>query len=488
MNQLHLGHRLGAVGTAALQRYQNERNIYSLQHQEHLTFAFSKSQRDPSEAASELSIRAQAHAGGVNCLAFHQDDTRYLISGGGDASIRLWDLEKPGASSPPTYVPTATLSKSNEQAHTHAITSLSIYPFDPTPTTLLSTSFDESLRLTSITPTSLQPVHSFSLGYGTYTHAVSPVPSATPLIAVGTAHQAIRLLDLRSGLTTHSLPGHNGGIYALAWSPTSTHLLVSGSHDGRVLFFDVRRANAAFASLNLDDSIGFDPTEIPLSSRSQPPQLLNFSSLAHNGPVTSVQFHPSPNPTSLITTGHDQRIRLWDLSTGRNDLVHFGPRIRNARIGHLAPLLTPASHVTKSSREALFWPNDDARGEIMMHSLREGELIRVMRLRDLDRVDAAREKSRVARLTSRGRINQIAWRDMKGDVAGGGLEMYSAHGDGSIGVWKAEVDESEEEEDETGGGEGQGRIEDGEREKKRKRNAELLGELVQGLTKATRTV
>jgi DNA excision repair protein ERCC-8 len=481
MNQLYLGHRLGAVGSASSQRYQNERNIYSLEHHENLTFALSSTQHSSSEESSDVGS-IQAHAGGVNCLAFHQDDTRHLVSAGGDAAIRLWDLEEP-SSNKPTYVPIASLSKSNDQAHQHAITSLSTYPFDPTPTTLLSTAFDDTFKLTSITPSSLQPIHSFSLGYRAYTHAISPIPSTTPLIAVGTAHPAIRLLDLRSGLSTHSLPGHNGAIYSLAWSPVTPHLLISGSHDGRVLFFDVRRANAAFASLNHDNSIGFDPSEQPSLLSSQP-QLLNFSSVAHTGPVTSVQFYPSSNPSSLVTTGHDQRIRLWDLTTGRNELVHFGHRIRNNRIGHLAPLLTPPGYAMKAAREALFWPNDDARGEIMMHSLREGELIRVMKMRGLDVADAQREKGKVARLRSKGRINQIVWRGVSAETTGG-LEMVSAHGDGSIGIWKAEVDEEEEEEDGTGK-EVEVDSEEEERIRKRKRNVEMLGELVQGLTKATR--
>ena len=494
MNQLHLGHRLGAVGSATLQRYQNERLLYSLEHHQDVNFAFTKSAyKEPDRSGHAPEIRSKAHPTGVNCLAFDHNDARYLVSGGADASVRLWDLETTtGSPASPTFHPVAGLARNDKSSHTHAITSVSIYPFDPEPTTLLSTSFDKSLKLTSITPSSLQPIHSFPLDYAPYTHAISPLPTAASLIAVGTAHPAIRLLDLRSGLSTHSLQGHNGAIYSLAWSPTTAHLLVSGAHDGRVLFFDVRRANAAFASLDLDDAVGFDPSQQPLAE-SQP--ALNFSALAHNGPVTSVQFHPGNiTPTTLVTAGHDQRIRLWDLATGRHELVHFGPRIRNSRSGTLSPLLTPPGHVSKASREVLLWPNDDARGDVMMHSLREGNLIRVMRMRGIDRVEMSKDKSKVARLTSQGRINQLAWR-MGDCVPGGGLEMYSAHGDGSICVWKPEVegeeDEVEQDHEVTKGKATGSRIgfnaavegDDEDRDKKRKRKAEMLGDLVQGLTK-----
>ena len=493
MNQLQLGHRLGAISSSSLQRYQNERQLYSLEHQLEQKFAFTRSVEEEADALSDpLEIRNRAHPAGVNCLAFDYTSARYLVSGGADASVRLWDLESTsGVSGSPIYHPVASLSRNDKSSHTHAITSISIYPFDPDPTTLLSTSFDKSLKLTSIAASSLQPIHTFNLDYAPYTHALSPIPSSAPLIAVGTAHPSIRLLDLRSGLSTHSLPGHNGAVYSLAWSPTTSHLLISGSHDGRVLFFDVRRANAAFASLDLDDAVGLDPSQQPIS-RSGP--TLNFNALAHNGPVTSVQFYPcTTTPTTLVTAGHDQRIRLWDLATGRDELVHFGPRIRNSRVGNLSPLLTPPGHVSKASREVLLWPNDNARGDIMMHSLREGNLIRVMRMKGIDRVELSKDKSKVAKLTSQGRINQAVWR-MGDSVPSGGLEMYTAHGDGSICAWKPEVadeaDEDEEEEMVEGVkakgpriGFNPGEEVDEEQDRKRKRKAEMLGDLVQGLTK-----
>ena len=270
------------------------------------------------------------------------------------------------------------------------------------------------------------------------------------------------------------------------------HLLVSGSHDGRVLFFDVRRANAAFASLDLDDAIGLDTSQQSLP-KSNP--TLNFSNLAHNGPVTSVQFHPSAStPTTLVTAGHDQRLRLWDLTTGRHELIHFGPRIRNSRTGNLSPLLSPAGQVSKASREILLWPNDDSRGDIMMHSLREGNLLRVMRMRGIDRAELSQNQSRVSRLTRPGRINQIIWR-VGESVPHGSVEMYSAHGDGTICAWKPEVDDEIDEDDSDSGEDTPGQKSTGptigfnaaapaedEREKK-KRKAAALGDLVSGLSK-----
>ena len=90
----------------------------------------------------------------------------------------------------------------------------------------------------------------------------------------------------------------------------------------------------------------------------------------------------------------------------------------------------------------------------MMHTLREGELVRLMKTKGVDRGEIAKEKSRAVKITSKGRINQIVWRRGEG-WGSGGLEMFSGHGDGSLGVWRAVVGgEMSEDEDGEGGGHG----------------------------------
>jgi len=210
------------------------------------------------------------------------------------------------------YNPKATLSRSTPSSHTHALTSISIYPFDPVPSTLLTTSYDKTLKVTSITPeqpgsithlrTRLHTVHAFAI----------PASGFSTAHRGGTAHPAIRLLDLRSGLATHSMTGPNGAVYSIAWSPRASHILASGSSDGRVLFFDIRRAQRGIRISGPrrrrrrgrhSPSLGHDARR----------ELLDFNAVAHNGPVTGVQWTPSGD--KIVTAGHDQRIRVW----GRRD-------------------------------------------------------------------------------------------------------------------------------------------------------------------------
>src|SRR6202021_809434 len=79
-----------------------------------------------------------AHKAGANCLTIDNNDGRFLISGGAEADINLFDLEAKIEGH--VYQPAATISRSSLGAHTHAISALCLYPFDPTPRTLITTS------------------------------------------------------------------------------------------------------------------------------------------------------------------------------------------------------------------------------------------------------------------------------------------------------------------------------------------------------------
>ncbi|KAL9623069.1 MAG: hypothetical protein Q9160_002583 [Pyrenula sp. 1 TL-2023] len=511
MNSYLLAQRFGRLSPQAFQRAQNEQLIQTIEPDPDIAFAIktavasdlpqpSSTQRNLSSVrdvqASSAIPEVRAHKASVNVLAIDQQAGRCLISGGTDASIRLWDLETPnlttGSSSDfltnptATYNPAASLLRSHPSSHTHSLTSLSLYPHDPTPTTILSTSHDNTLKVTLIRPSShtLSPIHSFPLPSTPHAHSL-PTSPTTPhphLIAVGTSHPLLPLLDLRTGSSTHSLPGHTSAILSVAWSPSpsSPHTLASSSASGLVLLHDIRRANSAYATLDAEDAIGvLPPAHTPEYAGREP--LLDWNARAHSGPVTGIVFTASGR--QIVTCGHDQRIRVWDAATGRNELVHFGPRVRNQRYGEFKPLLSPAGFEgSRSGRggETMLWANDDAKGEILEFDLLEGSLRRVLRVPGVDRSNVkvggrgkGRQVARPERMLGAGMTNTMIWRMNAG--SGAGVEMYSGHGDGRIRAWVSGSGAAEEDED--------AREREAEEEARRKRKRDVLGELVEGLTK-----
>ena len=474
MNQVHLARVLSLRSPASLQRIHNELLIYSIGPQPS-AFDGVRSKQSSNTQQRTLSAEADqpiAHNSGTNCLDIDNNDGKFLVSGGADACIRLWDLE--ATQKEDIHHSVASISRSSPGAHTHAITAAKFWTFDPEPSTLISASFDKSVKLTAITPTSLESVYTFPLDHAPYTIALSHIPSAHPLIAVGTQGTALRLLDLRSGLGTHSLPGHNGGVYSIAWSPKYDYLLASGAADGRVVLFDIRRATAAFGSLDLDDAVGVVGDDFHTGVGARIP--LDWNARAHAGAVTSVSWTAAGD--KIVTAGHDNRIRVFDAATGKNDLVHFGPRIRNGRIGPLNFLLSP-SGCAQRGKEFLYWPNDDGKGDVYVHSLHEGHLVNVLSTPGVQRTNTQQAKrDNIAKLTSGGRINDLAWRINA--ASGRSMELYSGHGDGRIFCW-APTAHNEAESFENDGHIGNvPQLNEQEKAKKRKRD--MVGDLVAGLS------
>ncbi|KAJ5954726.1 hypothetical protein N7501_009005 [Penicillium viridicatum] len=447
MNSYLLNRALGSVTPNEFHVAQTTRLVHNIEPAPGIRFSSRRAtaptdqpEDDVAPLDQELGVTAEvfAHKSGVNCLAVDQFEGRYMISGGADPSIHLWDLESRGSELEHVHQSCASVSKSSyPDAHTHAITSLSIYPFDPVPSTIFSTAHDGTLKLSALQSPSITPIHTFNLDCTPYSHSFSSQPGSTLLVAVGTSERSVRLVDLRSGLSTQGLPGHNGAVLSVEWAPHRPHLLASASVDNRVIIFDVRRGghNSAIATLDMDDPVGLvapGTGSVPVSYESRP--AFSRHARAHNGPVTGVRW--TSNGSHIVTTGQDSRIRVWDSATGANTLVHFGPRVRNSSSSHLAeraPLIVPRGSMNPG-HETLLWPNfneQDDRGEIFMFELREGTLVKRLRVPGL-MAGSQNVRGRSSALSA-GRINDLVWRG--NGASGEGIELFSAHGDGTIRTW-----------------------------------------------------
>ncbi|OIW28887.1 WD40 repeat-like protein [Coniochaeta ligniaria NRRL 30616] len=488
MNELLFERSTGNLGPNAFARLQTTQLLRSFRPAPHFRFDGGETgiAADHEDDEGEPAVSLWAHQAGVNALALDRFDGRILVSGGSDATIRIWDLEQsPSPHEAHAYRPVAQIARGEAQplsssgpnssrrqaaapaapatpgAHRFGITHLSFYPFDSA--AFLSSSYDTTLKLWSTRTAQLSG--SFALGSKVYTHAVSSVASHL-LVACGTQHPAVRLVDLRSGAAVQSLvaPGQVGGsagaVLAVAWSPRHEHVLASGTTDGAVRIWDVRRASGLVGLLDQEDSLGIgvraqrtDGSSAGATAFAELQQRgIRMSARAHTGAVNGLTW--TDDGEFIVSAGHDQRIRVWDAATGANTLASFGPTIRNRAVGTVHGMFVTPVGLTPPRSELLVWPNEN---EILVLDLHRGSV--VTRLRGTGpTVAAVRARGGAAggERTVRNRVTSLVWRGAGGGGGSSGVVMggtgaaggiYSGHLDGQIRAWMPAV-EGDDEEDE----------------------------------------
>ncbi|XP_066472225.1 DNA excision repair protein ERCC-8 isoform X1 [Tiliqua scincoides] len=254
------------------------------------------------------------HASGVSTLDIEPVEGRYMLSGGSDGVIVLYDLEN--FSRKPCYTCKAVCSigRSHPDVHKFSVETVQWYPHDTGMFT--SSSFDKTLKIWDTN--TLQPAEVFNFEETVYNHHMSPVATKHCLIAVGTKSPKVQLCDLKSGSCSHILQGHYQEVLAVCWSPRYEYILATASADTRVKLWDVRRASACL--INLDQHNGKKSGAAGESGHT-----------AHNGRANGLCF--SSDGLHLLTIGTDDRMRLWNSSSGENTLVNYGKVCNDSRKG-----------------------------------------------------------------------------------------------------------------------------------------------------------
>ena len=261
-------------------------------------------------------------------LAYSPDGTRIAV--GSRVGIWLYDAH--------TGTEVALL-----EGHTEGITSVL---FSPDGLTLASGSYDETIRLWDVS--SGQPKATLKgiggitsvlfspdgLTLASLSNGVSPSGDSYQTSDGASLTTMIWLWDVSSDLPV-LLEGHAGGVTSVLFSPDGL-TLASGSGDGRILLWDVSSGQLQATLEGHTDgvtSVLFSPDGLTLASGGGSPSYggsgrddrillwdvssgqLQATLEGHTGGVTSVLF--SPDGLTLASGSYDKTIRLWDVSSGQ---------------------------------------------------------------------------------------------------------------------------------------------------------------------------
>lgn len=320
----------------------------------------------------------------VNALAVETLEHRYMISGCADSSLKLWDLnqspdeqtELPNegdhndlnqTSSPESsacYRLKAIATVPRRVAHKFGVSAVKWWPLDTG--MFITASFDHTVKIWDTN--NVEIVHEFDMLSRVYSIDVSAHQenrfSSQALIAVASDQPFVRLLDLRSASSAHTLPGHKGKTLSVAWHPQNSFLLASGGHDGEGKVWDIRMSNSCVARL--------DMTKTNIRSASDDILNLTSSVKAHLGPVNALVWDELGH--ILYTAGNDDKIRVWDMISSNvppiNKLVNFGPLTRNKFLQSLPLVLSPRS---ETEVQHITFASDN--GDILVFRALDGKLI-----------------------------------------------------------------------------------------------------------------
>ncbi|CAH0521886.1 unnamed protein product [Peronospora belbahrii] len=218
-------------------------------------------------------------------------------------------------------------------------------------------------------------VSTLSLRHKIYGAKFSPVSTSHSLIGAVIANGEVRLVDMESHATAHTLLGHQDEVWTVDWAPNNEFILATGSRDGEIRFWDIRRSGATACLLclnhegranvpgrsNLYTNVTRDKP-VCLSAASKlsrkrklsagaseargrdqhrtrsshvsayntvnrqkrnDPHIAASTSLAvaHNGGVTSLAY--TPDGKYVLSNGMDEKLRLWNATSGEHQFMNY---------------------------------------------------------------------------------------------------------------------------------------------------------------------
>lgn len=309
----------------------------------------------------------------INDIEVEEKNYRYLLSGGANSQVKLWDLNideteiKSGLNELQNEktdhmcnIKELTASKIKKD-HIYGITKVKWWRQDNG--MFITSSYDGNVKIWDTEQ--FKPVYTFDIEKKVFSFDLcgenDEKKNESYLIAVASDQLYIRLMDLRSGSNSHNLSGHESKTLVVKWHPSRTNILCSGGLDCQIKMWDVRRSNSFLCVLDLkntSEECASYPTE---------------SVKSHFGYVNGLLWNETG--TMLYSSGNDDKIRVWNMHSTfpKNELVNFSSFISNKSLFEKKFILTRRY---ETELRFLIYPSDD--GSLFVFRALDGKIIKSM--------------------------------------------------------------------------------------------------------------
>ncbi|KAG9093275.1 hypothetical protein FS749_014702 [Ceratobasidium sp. UAMH 11750] len=272
-------------------------------------------------------LRNISHPDIATSVAF-SPDSRRLVSGCNDATVRLWEAETGAATLDPL------------QGHSKLVQCVA---FSPNGRHIASSSYDYTIRVwdASTGSEACAPLKCYS----GVMFSIAFSPNSRQIVS-GSADHTVRIWDVETAaVVLGPLKGHSGWVNGVAFSPDGRYI-ASGSHDttvrvwdaetGAVIYQPLRGHSGPVASVvfSVDGSLiasgSTDFTLIIWDAKTGTQKLGPLR--GHTSLVQSVAF--SPDDRRILSGSADGTVRFWDVESG-HELVGQ-PRSHLHRVWYVA--------------------------------------------------------------------------------------------------------------------------------------------------------
>jgi len=259
----------------------------------------------PKDKAGRMPVILKGHTGEVFGAAVTPDG-KTIVSGSGDRTLKVWDLE-------------TGRCKATLKGHTSAIWGVAVTPDGKT---VVSTSLDTTLKVWDLETGRCRATLKGHIGC-VYGMAVTPDGKT---VVSGSADKTLKVWDLETGRCRATLEGHTDTVVGVAVTPDGK-IVVSGSVDKTLKVWDLEtgRCKATLGGHThaiWSAAVTPDGKTVVSASTDQTLRVWDLETgrcratfEGHTNTVTAVVV--IPDGKEVVSASFDNTLKVWDLETGR---------------------------------------------------------------------------------------------------------------------------------------------------------------------------